>query len=73
MVKRYVSTSSGQMEGPLDGRYIRFECYEVLRAKLDRLAKAIEEAPHGKLCASIYAYEYPCDCWKAAALAEEGR
>lgn len=30
----------------------------------------IEEAPHGKNCASIYAYEYPCNCWKAAALAE---
>ena len=73
MVKRHDSKSSGQTEGCLDGRYIRFECYEVLRAKLDQLIEYVEEAPHGKNCASIYAYESPCDCWKAAALAEVGR
>lgn len=52
MVKRYDSKSSGQMEGCLDGRYIRFEDYDALRTKLDRLIEYIEGAEHAAHCAS---------------------
>ena len=46
---------------------------EKAEAEAARLRAAIEQAPHGKLCASIYEDEYPCNCWKAAALQEGGR
>ena len=43
----------------------------VLEREVTRLRKAIEDAPHGELCASHDGYlifGHKCDCWKRNAL-----
>ena len=46
--------------------------YDAEKARADRYAAAIENAPHGPTCMRFSGYSedpsIPCDCWKRAAL-----
>lgn len=37
----------------------------VMTEQLELARQMIADAPHGKDCASVYEYSYPCNCWKA--------
>lgn len=79
MVKRFYGFPSGVTEHS-EGQYVRFEDYDALRAKFDRLVEHVEKAPHASMsCTSHtvqpdgFALPARCGCWKRAVLAEEGR